>query len=328
MRILVTGSSGFIGTHLVQKLLDARQTVLGADRHPPSERKHQAFFSPVDLLDARRFKEVFTAFQPEAVVHLAARTDLEEKRDLNGYASNIQGVRNLFDSIAATPSVRRCIITSSQLVCRVGYVPRRMDEYCPDTLYGESKVLTETIVRENDGGGVAWCLVRPTTVWGPHMSPHYQRMLGLIKRGRYFHCGKRKLYKSYAYVGNIAWQYLKLLEAPTAAIHRQTFYLADYEPLSLVDYADALAREMGAPRIPTVSLSVATLLAKIGDCLNLAGFKSFPFNSFRLRNILTEYVFNLDATRAVCGPLPWQWEEGVRETVRWFRESEARRKTQ
>jgi nucleoside-diphosphate-sugar epimerase len=251
------------------------------------------------------------------VIHLAARTDLDDTR-IEGYAANIDGVRNLLSAIRATSSVRRAVFTSSQLVCRPGFVPKTAQEYSPHTLYGESKVLTEKIVREGHGGGVDWCLVRPTTVWGPHMGPHYQRMLELVRRGRYFHCGKGRMLKSYSYVGNIAAQYSALLEAPASAICGGTFYLADYIPLSLRDYADELAKAMNAPSIPTLPLPVARALAHIGDVLNGVGWRAFPFNSFRLKNILTEYVFDLRPTSDVCGPLPYTFREGVEATGKWF----------
>ncbi len=60
---------------------------------------------------------------PDALVHLAARIDLDEKTDLAGYAANIEGVQNVMAAVRLTPSIKRAIWTSSQLVCRVGYVP-------------------------------------------------------------------------------------------------------------------------------------------------------------------------------------------------------------
>ncbi|MFK9714751.1 NAD-dependent epimerase/dehydratase family protein, partial [Escherichia coli] len=87
-----------------------------------------------------------TGAAPDAVVHLAARIDLDEKTDLSGYTANIEGVENLVEAIRRTPSVRRVIWTSSQLVCRVGYVPTSDTDYKADTLYGKSKVRTEEIV--------------------------------------------------------------------------------------------------------------------------------------------------------------------------------------
>jgi GlcNAc-P-P-Und epimerase len=318
MKVLVTGAAGLIGKWLVRTLAANGAVVVGLDRasQPGGLCFHEYY--RCDILDSAKLSQILRQTCPEAIVHLAARTDLEETKSLEGYSANTQGVINLIQAIRGASGVKRAIFTSSQLVCRVGYLPRTMEDYCPSTLYGQSKVLTEQIVRESDGGVREWCLVRPTTVWGPFMSSHYQRMLRAIKKGRYFHVGTAKLLKSYSYAGNIAWQYRQILQSAAELIHRQTLYLADYEPLSLREYADELARSMGSPRIRTVPLWVARLLARGGDLLNAAGWRSFPFNTFRLNNILTEYVFDLHSTEQICGTLPFNWREGVRETTKWF----------
>ena len=318
VKILVTGSNGFIGRWVARRLNDEGFEVIGLDTAKPTTGQGVKTNYGCDILDAKHLRAILMECKPDSVIHLAARTDLNETRDISGYAANIDGVRNLVDAVRQTPSIRRVIYTSSQLVCKVGHVPGKMDEYCPNTLYGQSKTLTERIVRELDGGGVEWSLVRPTSVWGPGMSPHYQRMLALIKDGRFFHCGHGKLLKSYSYAGNIAHQYFKLLTAPSEIVNRQTFYLADYEPLSLRDYANDLARELGAKPIPTVPVFVARALGVVGDFLGLIRGPGFPFNSFRLNNILTEYVFDLTPTQRVCGDLPFTYQQGVQETAAWY----------
>ena len=174
-------------------------------------------------------------------------------------------------------------------------------------------------MRQFDGGGAEWCLVRPTTVWGPGMGEHYRRFFKLLQDGRYFHVGGKPLKKSYGYIENVVHQFKALLHAPTEAVHRKTFYFADYEPLSLRAWIDSLAQELEAPRVRQLPEMVMKIGATVGDCLNSFGIKSFPFNSFRLNNILTEYVFDLSATKRICGPLPVTWEEGVREMARWFK---------
>jgi nucleoside-diphosphate-sugar epimerase len=248
---------------------------------------------------------------------LAARTDLDGK-SLQDYAANTVGVTNVVQAVRSTPSVRRVIYTSSQLVCDVGYVPRHDTDYRPTTLYGKSKVETERIVRAEDGGSAAWCLVRPTTVWGPGIGAHYQRLLRMIAKGRYFHVGRRPLLKSYGYVENVVHQYERLLCVPPELIHRKTLYLADEPPLSLRAWADALQKALGAPPIPTLPESVARLLAKIGDAVNALGFAAFPFNSFRLNNLFTEYRFDLSETLRICGPSPHSMEHGVARTAAWY----------
>jgi nucleoside-diphosphate-sugar epimerase len=249
---------------------------------------------------------------------LAARIDLDEEVNLAGYAANMDGVKHVLECVKESPSVDRIIVTSSQLVCKVGYVPESDTDYCPNTLYGVSKVLTEEITRDLDGGGKEWCIVRPTTVWGPGMSDHYYRMISMITKGRYFHCGNSMLLKSYSYAGNIAHQYWKVLVAPSNEIHRNTFYFADYLPLSLREYTNGLAKELHAPGIATLPLVCTKPLAMMGDIFNKMGWKNFPFNSFRLQNILTEYQFDLRATERICGNLPYCFEDGVKATANWF----------
>lgn len=315
MRILITGSEGFIGRRLVGMLRAERHIVAGLDKEEPAN--HDPANYVCDVLDAAALRRVLEHFAPEGVVHLAARTDLDG-RTLDDYAANIEGVRNLVEAIRAAPSVRRAVWTSSQLVCRVGYVPRDPFDYRPDTLYGQSKVRTEQIVRAGDGGARDWVLVRPTTIWGPGMSSHYQRLLAMIRTGRYVHVGRTPLMKSYGYVDNTAFQYHQLLTASRELVHGRLFYLADYEPIDLRAWCDGLQHALGAPKIRTVPRAVAKALARAGDALNAVGFRSFPFNSFRLKNILTEYQFDLSATRGICGPLPFTLQRGLEETASWY----------
>lgn len=309
MKIAVTGSSGFIGAHVASALRERGDEVLGIDRRAPDG---------IDILDRQRLLAAFETFQPDAVIHLAARTDLEEKLDIRGYAPNIEGVENLCAAIRATPAVRRAVFTSTQLVCRIGYRPTHDQDYAPNTLYGESKVLTEKIVRREDGGGVTWCITRPTTVWGPGMSAHYQRFLRMIRKGTYFHVGSKPLHKSFGYVRNVAWQYLRLLEVPAEQIHRRVFYVGDYRPMALQTWANTLAVKLGGPHIRTLPVWIARTAGRIGDAVNAVGFRRFPFNSFRLRNVLTEYTFDMSATEAVCGTVPHSLDEAAEETARWF----------
>ncbi len=318
-RVLVTGTSGFIGRQLAALLAERGYAVMGVDRRDPSTPPNAYEHRRADLLDAAAIRDALRDWQPVAVLHLAARTDLDETQSLAGYAANTDGVTNLLSAIRETPSVRRLICTSTQLVCRVGYRPTHDRDFCPNTLYGESKVQTEEICRAEDGAGTTWTIVRPTTIWGPGMKPHYVRFFRMVQRGRYFHVGRRPLLKSYGYVGNTVYQYWGLLEAPAERVGNKVFYLADYEPLSLQAWADEFSQQFGAPPIRTIPLAVATGAARVGDLVNAAGLRSFPFNSFRLKNVMTPYLFDLEATREVCGPLPFTMQAGVAATIAWLR---------
>jgi nucleoside-diphosphate-sugar epimerase len=191
MRVLITGSSGFIGSHAMDSLLDQGIAVHGIDVLPTRLPRHHAHTSRVDLLDHDGLSRAVREFAPTEVMHLAAQTNWDRFTDpAVYYAPNTQGVENLIAAIRSTPTVRRAIFTSTQLVCHVNYRPTHDQDYAPTTHYGESKVQTEKIVRAADGGGVEWCIARPTTIWGPRMKPHYQTFLNMVRRGLYFHVGR------------------------------------------------------------------------------------------------------------------------------------------
>jgi nucleoside-diphosphate-sugar epimerase len=319
-KVLITGSSGLIGRWVIEQLLANEVQVVGLDTRPAAKPEWEAFHHRVDILDAEAIERIFQEEKPTMLIHLAARCDLDGNT-LADYEANRQGVRNVCTAVRKCGSVQRAIYTSSQLVCGVGHIPKNDLDFCPSTPYGESKVCTEQIVREENGGDTEWIITRPTTVWGPYVNEHYQGLLRHIRRGTYFHSGSGELLKSYSFAGNIAHQYVMMLSAPNELVHEKVFFLADYEPFSLRRYCDSLAEELGARPIRTVPLPIARLLGLVGDGFNAVGWKKFPYNSFRLKNIRTEYVFDLSETEKVCGDLPFDFETGVKLTARWYLDS-------
>lgn len=309
MRILVTGSSGFVGKALTEALVAQGHDVSGFSRktHPRS--------LTGDLLDPASIRRAIDAFQPEIIYNLAAETDLKGAAQ-GGYAANTTGVKNLLDAVERSDSVRRVVWASSQLVCKVGRPPAHDTDYSPEGGYGESKVQTETMVRGRAGGGKEWVIFRSTTIWGPGMSPHYATILGLIRRGLYFHVGRRPRMKSYSYIGNLTAQLATLGTAPAGLVNGKTFYLADSDPIDLRKWADGFAARFDK-RIPTLPEPLARSLAFVGDLLTRAGLR-FPLTSQRLDNMLTDYVYDVRPIDAVHGRTQIGMDEGIRRTADWY----------
>jgi nucleoside-diphosphate-sugar epimerase len=137
MRILITGGSGFIGTNYIELLLKTGQMeFINLDIRPPRNAAHRDFWKECDLPDASRLKKIITDFSPTHVVHLAAKTGLDEKK-LSDFTANMEGVENMLLALKKTPSIERVIFTSSLLVCKMGYVPKHDTDYQPTTLRAE-----------------------------------------------------------------------------------------------------------------------------------------------------------------------------------------------
>ena len=310
-RVLVTGSSGFLGRALCDGLRQRGCHVLGFCRSGGPGAVAG------DLLVSQQIRSAVDSFAPAVVFNLAAQTDASPGPA--DFPVNAAGVENLVNAVATSKTVERAFWMSSQLVCSVDYRPKHDEDYHPDSRYGESKVRGEQVVRQSDGGGKCWTILRPTPVWGPGMRGHYLRLLRMIRSGIYFHVGSQPVFKSFGYVENTVDQMASLTEADKAAVNRLTFYLADSNPIEIRNWCEQFARQFGT-RIPTVPLPVARLLALCGDAIQAAGVKNFPFTTRRLKNIRSSYLFDTRPIEAIAGPNRVDIKEGVRRTARWLQD--------
>lgn len=319
-RILITGGSGFIGTNLVGYYLSQGWEVCNFDIVQPRNQEYSRCWIRLNLLDRKQVIQETQQFRPTVLFHFGARTDLKEQKNLGGYAANIEGVCNVIDAIRSTPSICRAIFASSQLVCRIGYKPVNNEDYCPSTLYGQSKVLTERIINTAHEFGPTWTIVRPTSLWGPWFDVPYRNFFETIVRNLYVHPGGVRTFKQWGFIGNTVHQLDQILQASENAVHRKTFYLADYQPIELREFADLIQRAAGARPIPTIPSELMKAAAFGGDILQKIGWKNPPLTRFRYTNITTDEVQDLEPLKAVVGPLPYTIEQGIELTVRWLRQ--------
>ena len=108
----------------------------------------------------------------------------------------------------------------------------------------------------------------------------------------------------------------RLLHAPGQAVAGRVFYLGDYLPLEIYNWAVLISREFGVRAPVEVPAFILKTLARCGDLLLRAGLKKVPYSTFRFENILTEAVYDLTNLRDLCGQLPYTLEQGVTETVK------------
>jgi GlcNAc-P-P-Und epimerase len=316
-RVLITGGSGFIGTNLVERFRHTADAVASLDERPPQQPEHAPFWRRLDPLDGAAVRAEFERFAPTHVLHFGARTDLDGKRLLD-YDLNLRGVTHVIDAVRNTPSVERVMFASSRMVCRIDHRPASDDEYSPPNPYGESKMVGELLVREARLD-VPWLLVRPTSIWGPWFDIPYKTFFMSIARGRYVNVRGQMVDKSFGFVGNTVHEIARLLEAPAEDVGGRTFYLADYPPINVGEMAEYIRGRIGAPPLRTVPRPVLEPLAKGGDALKKVGWRNPPLTTFRLDNLVTEMVFDLSATQAIAGDLPYTMQEGVDLTVDWLR---------
>ena len=324
MRLLVTGGSGFIGTNLVQSALDKGIEVLNLDWNPPLKPAHNPWWREWNLMDRQATDKHFADFRPTHVVHLAARTDTDVQDDIDAYRQNHEGTAILLQAVKAAPSIERLIITSTQFVCEAGYQPKDDHDYKPFTLYGETKRLCELSTREADLSCV-WSIIRPTTIWGPWSLRYRDVLFKVMRKGLYFHPGRKKVIRSYGYVGNVVWQIERILAAPAETVNGKVFYVGD-DPMDLRTWVEAISKELVGKPVRYIPTLMVRALALGGDVLKAVRIP-FPITSGRYRSMTSDYITPMDRTTQALGVAPFSLQEGVQATVKWYDDESAAAKS-
>jgi nucleoside-diphosphate-sugar epimerase len=316
-RVLITGGSGFIGTNLVEHYQRLGHNVRAIDVVAPRQSAHLPNFRSVDVRDARTLKRAVTEFEPELVFHLGARTDLRGRAPAD-YADNTDGVANMVRAVNELPNLRLAVFASSMLVCRLGYVPQREDDYCPTTAYGHSKAEGEGIVRQLAAPRLPWVIVRPTSIWGPWFGPPYRDLFDAIQRGIYAQPRGLRVRRSYGFVLNSVHQLHELGRREGGELLGRAVYLADEQPTELDVWVRLIQAALGRRRVRELPMPLFTSAARLGDALEAIGFHRFPMSTRRLQNMLTEAVYDTRPIHTVAGPDPYSLSAAVILTCDWL----------
>ncbi|MGH8457303.1 MAG: UDP-glucose 4-epimerase GalE [Stenotrophobium sp.] len=166
MQVLVTGGAGYVGSHACKAL--AAQGIEPVVYDDLSEGHAWAVqWGPLetgDILDGRRLDQVLAQYRPEAVMHFAAKSSVEESvRDPGLYRRhNVEGTATLLDAMERA-GVRRMVFSSS---CSVNGAPAIMPiredaPLLPISPYGETKLQVEKLLAERaDASDLRWVALR------------------------------------------------------------------------------------------------------------------------------------------------------------------------
>ncbi len=250
-RNLVTGGSGFLGSHLVEALVERGDEVRVLVR-PTSNIAHlksigvELAYGHLDDVQSLR-----SATQGiERIYHCAAiAADWGAWETF--HAANVTGVRNLLDA-AMEVGVSKFIHVSTTDVYGCPDYPA--DETAPHRQrgwpYGDTKIEGERLVwnyyHQHD---LPVTVVRPTNIYGPRSTTFVQEIVELLKSGSMVHIGKGLKPAGLAYVTNVVDVILRAAESKSSV--GQAYNASDGSEVTWRQYVDQLAEIVGvsSPRV-------------------------------------------------------------------------------
>jgi nucleoside-diphosphate-sugar epimerase len=244
MKILVTGGAGFIGSHLVERLLQENYEVRVLDNFSTGRRENILDFPDVEIVegDLQSYERAHTAVRGcEVVFHQAALPSVPRsvQDPLTTNAANVIGTLNVLLS-ARDSGVRRVVFASSSSVYGSDRtLPKSEDlPLAPISPYAVSKVAGEGYCRSFwEVYGLETVALRYFNVFGPRQDPRSQYSAVIPKFVTAFLAGEQPVVygdgnqtRDFNYVGNVVDGTIRAMEAEVAG---KTFNIACGEQISV-----------------------------------------------------------------------------------------------
>ena len=177
-RVLLTGITGFVGSHLAERLVADGVDVHGIAFEPPPHPNLSGIVSRVtihraDLSDAEALRAAVSAARPDAVVHLAGQAipSLAQRDAAGTVQVNVVGTANVL--AALEPGTHLVYASSADVYGLPEAMPVNEDAPPrPTNVYAASKAAAEALVREfGDRDGQTAVILRPANTNGPRQHP-------------------------------------------------------------------------------------------------------------------------------------------------------------
>ncbi len=323
-RYLVTGGNGFVGRHLVRRLLDdgIAVRVLQRRRGTPPETGVE-----VALGDVRDIEALRGAVNGcETVIHLAARVhhirvlDDKDKHE----AITVDGTSHLW-SAALEYGVTTFVYISSLAVYGAGDASLRdEDADCqPISAYGRAKLKAEQqLLGSAIGCAPRVVCIRPATVYGAGCKGLLPDMIRMIDRGLFLPPPLVNNRRSMVHVSDLVEA---IVSAVRCAPRGASYIVTDGRPYSTRELYEMICRGLGKS-IPRWHVPLGALkgLARVGDAIGRLRGRRFVFDSDALEKLTGNAWYSSEKIARELGYRPKvTFEDTLPEMIDWYRKTRA-----
>ncbi len=306
MKVLVTGSSGFIGKNLIKALNDYGFITIEVNRAVAGSP------FPVD----------FNNYHAEAWLHLAGKSQDVNKPDLTDeyLQANVELSKKVFNGFLNDPVAQTFIYFSSVKAAASTVEGRLTEDFEQDisSPYGLSKKMAEqALLAAELPHDKKLIILRPAMVYGFDARSNLYSLFKFIKKGLPYPFAAFSNKRTMLSVDNLLFVVLHILRSPDFA--GGVYNIADDEPVSVNELIELIGKAINKKPL---TLAIPQALIK---AVYSAGEKlSLPFNSFSYKKLTENYlVDNSKLKHAMKQPLPVSAKEGLSRLFNEFNQQQA-----
>lgn len=320
--ILVTGSTGFIGSHLLPILHKHNCQITAAIRQksefPVSLQIKAIQVGEID--DMTEWQEALIGI--DTVIHLAGRSHILHETISNPEAAflkvNTKGTINLVKQSLKAEVKHFIFVSSIHAMAGERDDILKENSHChPDSPYGRSKLQAEqALINLTKDTNMTWTILRPTLVYGSGNPGNMERLMKLIKRGLPLPFGAIKNRRSFVFVGNLVAAINTSVDDPNSA--NQIFLISDNQVVSTPQLIRLIAQQIQQPcQLLSVPTSLLRFLGYLGDRIESITGKNFPFNTYNIDRLLGSlFVDSSYIQKTLHWQPPFSLEQGLAQTIK------------
>ena len=317
MKILICGSSGFIGTHMVRLFADSGHQVIGLDLLQPISEDGLSHFYPGDILVKEDVRKALAGV--DCVVNLAAKHhDFGISRD-EYFQTNEIGSQRLLECLSEF-GIKKYVFYSSVAVYGESLIESdETTEPRPTNPYGESKLAAEKVTHNwaQTAPNREVVIIRPSVVFGEGNTANMFSLIKMVDKHRYVQFGSGEAVKCICYVRNIieATQYCMKGLLPGVV----TFNYVDKDDMSVKQTVDIISDELDKKILPiSFPLWLGVAVGKVFDLAAKITGKNLRISSARVKKLSTPTQFAAQKIKDHGFVAKHSIEEGLRNMVIWY----------
>jgi nucleoside-diphosphate-sugar epimerase len=315
-KILLTGGSGFIGSHFHKYLPQGE--FINMDLVAPSF-NHTAPFVPGDIRKEEDVRNALRKGNVKTILSLAAKHhDFGIGHD-EYFDTNEDGTA-VICKLATEFNISEIIFYSSVAVYGIREeMSTEAMEPKPDSPYGASKLAGEKVLLKwaSEDPQRKVLIIRPTLAFGPNNMANMRNLIRQIDSGLYFHLGKADNIKSIAYVENLvqATLFLKERMKPGVAIYNY----ADEPQLTTKEIGNCIAEALNKKIRLTIPKPLGIMMGLPFDLLIKLTGKNLPISTARIKKLGTQTFHSAGKLMADGFKPRFTTREGLRKMVEWYK---------